>query len=448
MKLAPLLAVAGAIALAACATAPRTAPEPVATPDAAAATPASPAPQHPETSAPMEPEIAHPAPSPTPAPLSGWAELAAQFEFARCDDATAAVRRWIRVYTASPRRFEAMLRRALPFLGHVQQEVLARGLPGEFVVLPLVESSYVAFPATGNRPAGIWQFVPATARHFGLAIGPGYDARLDVAAATRAAVDYLAYLGERFERDWTLVNMAFNAGEYRVRGALKRARGAGATAHDQLALSPITHEHFAKLTALSCIVRDPERWRIALPDPGSEPRLSPVALTAPTDLALLARVARSDVAAVERFNPAARAGRLPAGAIALLPADAEASGALLERVPPALRTGWRPADAGGRDWTALARDGVDARLLAALHGAEPDSTPPPRVLVRSGAAATGTTATRAADAGGRYAVRAGDSLWLIARRFGVSVAALLRWNALPPRHVLRPGQLLRVVAPR
>jgi membrane-bound lytic murein transglycosylase D len=449
VKRARLLLVACAgLALAACATAPR---PPVAAPEeaVAAAPPVAVPGAPPPDPAPVKPP---PEPAEAPAarePAAGWPALAASFEFARCDDAAAAVRRWTRVYTANPKRFEDMLRRALPFLGYVQGEVLAAKLPGEFVLLPLVESSYVAFASKGNRPAGIWQFMPVTARHFGLAVGPAYDARLDVAAATRAAVEYLTYLGGRFERDWTLVNMAFNAGEYRVRGALARARRGGAPlAHDQLALSPITHEHFAKLTALACIVREPERWHVRLPERDSQPLLAALPLAAATDVALLARVARSDVASLERFNPAARGGRLPAGAMALVPAsEAAAAATRLERVPRELRTGWRMADTRSRDWNALAGSGVDAALLAELNDAAPDAAPPPRVLARSRSAAAGGVAA-AADAAGRYAVRAGDSLWLIARRFGVSVASLLQWNALPTRHVLRPGQLLWVAAPR
>ena len=441
------LLAAACLLLGACATLP----QPEALPETPPPTAASESP--PATTPPPE-QPPEPTPEPAPTepvpPPDGWQVLAMQMRFANCDEA-AAVRRWIRVYTASPPRFEAMLRRALPFLRYVQAELVTRDLPGEFVLLPMVESSYVAFASKGNRPAGIWQFMPATARHFGLPVGADYDGRLDVAASTRAALEYLSYLGGQFDHDWTLVNMAFNAGEYRVRGALERARrGNKPVPHDQLALSPITHEHFAKLTALSCIVREPARWKVQLPPIAAGPGLAALKLDAATDLTLIAALARSDEAAIAAFNPAARGGRLPAGAMVLLPGGvADTTGASLARVPRELRTGWRRVDSGGRDWTKLAGSGADAALLVTVNGANADSPPPARVLVRSPTPSTGVRdVARIADAAGRYTVRSGDSLWTIARRFGVSVTSLLQWNALPTRHVLRPGQSLWIVAPR
>ena len=50
------------------------------------------------------------------------------------------------------------------------------------------------------------------------------------------------------------------------------------------------------------------------------------------------------------------------------------------------------------------------------------------------------------DADVRYTVRSGDSLWLIARRFDVSIAALREWNGLARGQYLRPGQVLSIHA--
>lgn len=441
------IVLAACVALAGCATgarrdpsAPSTQPAPVVAdqpaPPAVAPTP------------PPTPPAAVPEPAAQP---DAWAALGASMRFVECDD-SAAVRRWIRVYSASPPRFTAMFERALPFLSYVQSEIARRGLPGEFVLLPMVESSYVSFATKGNRPAGIWQFMPATARHFGLAVGPEYDGRRDVAAATRAALEYLEYLGRQFEEDWPLVNMAFNAGEYRVRGALTRAqRGGKAVPHDQLALSPITHEHFAKLSALSCLVRDPARWHVELPPAGAVVPLAALKLDAATDLALVAAASGTQLDVLAALNPAARDARLPAGAMVLLPAGVvDETAARIAAVPGDKRTRWRVVPAGGRDWGALARDsGLEAAVLAGANGSTPDVAPPVRVAMHDATmrVAARVATSPATDGSGRYAVRSGDSLWTIAKRFGVTVASLLKWNSLPTRHVLRPGQLLRVAAP-
>jgi nucleoid-associated protein YgaU len=89
--------------------------------------------------------------------------------------------------------------------------------------------------------------------------------------------------------------------------------------------------------------------------------------------------------------------------------------------------------------------GVDAALLARLNaGREPaagyllPAAPPP---------ARTPPASHAVASNGHYVVRSGDSPWVIARRFRVPLADLLDWNELVAGEILRPGQVVRVVAP-
>jgi membrane-bound lytic murein transglycosylase D len=452
------LLVVALLALAGCATrpAPRDAPP---APDVdvdVVATEPSPAPF--ATPAPPAPDPARrPAPV-VPPPPDVWQRARAGFAFATCPGSSAS-RRWQRTYTKAPDRFAALLDRALPLLEFVLTRIEARGLPTEFALLPLVESQYTPFPARGNRPAGVWQLMPVTARGLGLEIEPTYDGRLDAVAATDAALDLLEHLRESLGPDWRLVDMAFNAGEYRVRGAL---RSAGGPRHDvdpeRLAVSRITHEHLAKLNALACVVREPRRHGVELPPLDASRTLAVAPVDADTDLELVAALAGLDVHALRALNPAHFGTTVAAGRSVLLPAAARARYAgLSARLDPSRRIGWRratpPADA---TWGSLAAaGGVELAVLVALNADVERSTPSSRVrLLPPGAAGVAAAApsratglARSVDGDGRYRVRRGDSLWRIARAFRVTVAQLLEWNGLSASKPIQPGQWLRVIAP-
>ena len=94
----------------------------------------------------------------------------------------------------------------------------AEGIPSEVAALVLVESagSVTALSPKGAR--GIWQFMPDTARRYGLTVTAEHDERLDVQKATHAAARYLRDLYRQFG-NWPLAFAAYNAGEKLVEKA-------------------------------------------------------------------------------------------------------------------------------------------------------------------------------------------------------------------------------------
>lgn len=100
-------------------------------------------------------------------------------------------------------------------------ELLRHGLPLELLAVPLVEAGY-RNPPPGPDPrhgAGLWMFIAPTAREFDLTVDAERDDRLDVAAATGAAIRLLSSLHRRFG-DWGLALLAYNAGSRRVERAI------------------------------------------------------------------------------------------------------------------------------------------------------------------------------------------------------------------------------------
>jgi hypothetical protein len=95
------------------------------------------------------------------------------------------------------------------------------GLPRELVAVVLVESGAKPLAISPRQARGLWQFIPDTARQYGLTVAEGIDERISVEPATRAAARYLRDLHEHFG-DWPLALAAYNAGQKAVEGALKK----------------------------------------------------------------------------------------------------------------------------------------------------------------------------------------------------------------------------------
>ena len=447
-----------ALLLAACQTLPAARPAPPSgpaaapsgqaaapTPDAGSAAPAPPAkapvPATPQGSvaAPPEPDL--------------WQSMRAGMALPGCDY-TPGIEHWARRYAGSPRRFAAVLDELLPALDYVHREVRAKGLPSEFALLPIVESHYRPHAAPVGRPAGPWQMIGPTARSAGVVIDAWIDGRLNLAASTDAALFLLDRYGDYFDGDWRLVAFAYNAGEHRVRRALAQHRpGDDFESLRGLRLAPGTYEYLAKLLALSCLVREPERYDLELPTLEHARRLSKVELDGAVGTSLARALSGLDQDDFDRLNGGLKRGRTPPGtghALLVAGADAGATAQLLARIPPARRMNWqRRALAGADTVAAIARrHHLDADLLLAINALGPDAQPAPGTRLWL-PAESGTAVADTGDAGaaaGVHVVRSGDSLWLIARRHGLTVAELLRYNRLESSR-LTPGQRLRLSAP-
>ena len=115
------------------------------------------------------------------------------------------------------------IERAKPFLYHVITELENRNLPYELALLPIVESGYQPYAHSPSKAAGIWQFIPPTAREYKLSKNWWYDGRRDIVASTSAAYDYLTKLHSKYD-DWLLSIAAYNAGPNRISKEIKKTK--------------------------------------------------------------------------------------------------------------------------------------------------------------------------------------------------------------------------------
>jgi membrane-bound lytic murein transglycosylase D len=400
---------------------------------------------------PSEVEPAAPSPGtvkPT-APASPWQRLREGFVMPGCDYEPAVLRE-ARRFTRSPDRFASNWREAMPFLLFVLDDIERRQLPTEFALLPYVESRYRPRAAQGQGPAGIWQLMPRTASARGLVVSRSLDERLDVLASTRVALDLL----ERYDRelgDWRLATMAYNAGEYRIKAQLPASVGPGlaADALAKLKLSPITHQHLARLLALACIIREPDRFQVSLPEIADDDALEVLALPTPVDLRLAAALSGLTPGQLRSLNTAADPSStnavlknrllLPAARVAGFEAG-------LRRIPQQSRAYWKMMQLDGpMQLGELAiRVGIGADVLAAANRLTDSAElePGQNILVP-----TDRPETQTGESSEVHVVRPGDTLSAIASRYGVRLAQLLRWNAIDRESTLRIGMRLRVHAP-
>lgn len=330
--------------------------------------------------------------------------------------------RWRQHFAAAPQRLAARNDDLLPLFGYVVDALREASLPTEYALIPFVESGYQPGARSPDGPAGLWQMIALTARNHRVPISKGYDGRLSPVDSTKAAVRYLKTLHGMFAGDWRLAAMAYNAGEYRILGALKRSgqKARNAKPEQLPGLSDITHAYVRKLHALSCLMEqadDREDWRRALDRP--VPTLA--AVTVPDDVADIAGWAKRsghDAAQLRRLNPvfgAGRIGRLGSQRAPLLAIAPSAAGAVVTPVPSV-----STVSAG----TATPAPGPDSALGRSLPGDVPT--------------ASATSPVR------RHTVARGDNAWTLARRYGIRVADLLQRNELATGSVLTPGKVLQI----
>lgn len=136
---------------------------------------------------------------------------------------TSQVRSYIRRYLVEGYRdAEDILGRSVLYFPIFEHYLDQYNLPEALKFLPIVESGLRPAVHSPVGAAGLWQFVPSTARVYGLTVNGQVDERLDPHKATQAAAQMLAALYEQFG-DWALVLAAYNCGPGRVRKAIRSA---------------------------------------------------------------------------------------------------------------------------------------------------------------------------------------------------------------------------------
>ena len=207
-------------------------------------------------------------------------------------------------YKRNPDYLNRTFSRASYYLHHIVNEIEKRGLPMELALLPLVESAFDPFAYSHGRASGLWQFIPGTGKMYGLHQNWWYDGRRDVIASTKAALDYLSYLNKRFDGDWLHALASYNSGSGRVGKAIKKNRKKGRkTDFWSLKLPRETKAYVPKLLAIAKLAANPSAYGITLKPIPDEAYFKVVPLDSQIDLAQAASMANIEIKELYKLNP-------------------------------------------------------------------------------------------------------------------------------------------------
>ncbi|MGH7754396.1 MAG: lytic transglycosylase domain-containing protein, partial [Gemmatimonadales bacterium] len=210
------------------------------------------------------------------------------------------------------------------YLGMIREVLRSRGLPEELAYTAMIESGFNPVAVSRMGAKGLWQFMAATARRYGLRVDQWIDERLDPEKSTVAAASYFRDLYSMFG-SWTLAKAAYNAGEVKVSRAM-RATGSSDfwTLAQSNHLKRETKDFVPAIHAATLIAKDPARYGFEFQESGPV-AVETVAVPPSTDLRPLAARAGIALATLRTLNPVLVRGVTPPGGVWQL------------RVPPGTR---------------------------------------------------------------------------------------------------------------
>lgn len=369
-------------------------------------------------------------------------------------------------YAARPEYMQRMVDRGQLYLFHVVEEVQKRGMPTEIALLPMIESAFNPTAYSRSKAAGIWQFMPATGKDFGLKQDWWQDNRRDVTAATNAALTYLQKLHVMFGT-WELALAAYNAGEGTVQRAIDRNRRLGLpTDYQSLQLPAETRNYVPKLQAVKNIVANPDQYGLKIQPIDNKPYFTSVAVPEKMDVHLAAKLAGVSVDEFKQLNPSYKRPVINSGTQnILLPIGTEDNFAanLANYNRPLVSWKTHYAKRGEKVGTIAKKYGVSVSQLMdvndlsrkqRLKANQPLLVPAPGGMGAS-LPDSGSNTTQAEtplleepteqEKTAHHVVKSGDTAYSIAKQYGMTTRQLMSLNQLKNAR-LKKGQVLAVSA--
>ena len=315
-----------------------------------------------------------------------------RLEFSKAVIENPRVRYFVNYFSRSGKsHFEKILARSGKYLPMISKVLREEGLPDELAYLALIESGFVTNATSIHGAAGLWQFVPATARRYGLRIDGWIDERRDPVKSTHAAAAYLKDLHDYFGR-WYLATAAYNAGQ----GALDRAMQNSKTKDfsslaENVKLREETRNFVPKFVAVTLIATDPQKYGFEAIRYESPLEYEEIEIDASVKLEVLARMAGTDIASLRELNPAL----------------------LRNTTPP-----------GEKSFAVKIPAGTGAAFAKATQPQKEKSSESAQVVT--------------------HEVKKGETLFSIAKRYGQEVRALIEFNGLTDSR-LQIGQTIRIL---
>ena len=346
-------------------------------------------------------------------------------------------------------RIETGLSRAGTYLPMIRPRFAAAGLPQDLSYLPLIESAFSLKAYSRARAHGMWQFISSTGRHYGLDVGALVDERRDPELSTDAAVAYLSDLYDQFN-DWYLALAAYNSGSGNVRRAIRRSGSRDFWVLRQF-LPRETRNYVPAFIASVIVAKRPEKYGFS--PPVDKPwKFETIEIPDSLDLQFLSKDSGIPLDELRDLNPAIRRDLTPARTTTILRLPPGTTASAQEALNSTPRDQWAPR------MIHTVRSGESLYVIARKYGSSVSAIRQANSLrgslIRPGqnliVPRFGTDMRASSNQpqrsveGGVYTVQRNDTLWDIANGFSVSVDSLCAANGLSRRVVIKPGQRLNI----
>ena len=301
----------------------------------------------------------------------------------------AEVEKFIRFFQTSHRKhFTRWLQRSTRYIPAMKQVFMEESLPTDLAYLALIESGFNPLAYSRARATGIWQFMQATGRRYGLKVNWWVDERRDPMKSARAAARYLKDLHDIFG-SWYLAIAAYNAGEGKILRAIKKHKTENFWEMAKYRyLRRETKDYIPKFIAGMIIAKDPEKYGFSNLEFENPVEHEFVEISKPLELKVLARNLALSENEIKELNPELRRW--------CTPLDAKS---YTLRLP-----------AGKKELLVASLDTIPSLSFSSLRS---------------------------------HRVQSGDSLWKISRAYGISIEDLKRVNNLSGSS-LRIGQSIMI----
>jgi len=369
-------------------------------------------------------------------------------------------------YLTSHRKvFARWLGRSGRFLPMIQEELAKAGLPLDLCYLPMIESGFRVTAYSPAKAVGAWQFIQGTAKMYDLTVNKEIDERCDPVKSTRAAIRFLSDLYEDFQ-SWPLAIAAYNSGGGRIRTAVEKT---GSTDFWELAKSRYlpteTKYYVPKLLAAIIVAKNPGKYGFDEIEYEEPLAFETVQVPQATHLAAVALAAGTNLEEIYSLNRHLRRAVTPADQKYCRLCVPIGTSELIEQNLPMIRTtvttnfkthvvkkketAARISKKYGISKQTLLKINHlrEAKLKPGLRLQIPYQTKSFKLLDKPGQKQAANRAEQVEKSDRepiRHKVRAGDTLYQLARRYNVSMQGIVSWNNLRDPRRLSVGQIIDI----